>query len=245
MFGFEAGRPDIYPVRWWVVLPLTGIVGFAASRAVVFLVGAPGWLVWPIAWAMATRWMFGFWRTRYRNTLLGDLPNALSMIVRSVRAGVTVGDAFQIVAREAPPRTAHEFGILQGDISVGVMLDESLWKMAARTGLREYRFVAVALSLQTQTGGNITEALENLADVIRKRAALRQRGKALSSEARATAAVLTALPFLTGGALFVISPQYMALLFSDPMGKKIFLGVIGFLFCGLMTMRSMIKRSLS
>jgi tight adherence protein B len=173
------------------------------------------------------------------------MPDGLSMIVRTVRAGIPVSEAFQVVARESPALTAKEFTTLAGEISVGRTMDDALWKMAMRTGLREYRFLAVALSLQAQTGGNLTETLEKLADVIRKRMALRQRGKALTSEGRATAVVLTTLPFLLSGVLFLITPAYVSLLFVDPLGKKFLLAAIICLGAGLFAVRHLIRRSLS
>jgi tight adherence protein B len=103
----------------------------------------------------------------------------------------------------------------------------------------------VALTLQAKTGGNLTETLEKLAELIRKRSALRQRGKALSSEGRATAVILTVLPFLVAGALLVIQPEYILLLVNDPIGRRFLLGALGCLVVGYLTMRSMIRRSLA
>jgi tight adherence protein B len=245
MVGLEIDRPDLYPLPWWVVFLASLVTGFVVARITIYLVGPIGWAAWPTAWLLGARWLFLHWQRKYQTTLLRQLPDALAMIVRSVRAGIPVSDAFGVVAREAPPLTAREFTLMHGELSVGLMLDEALWKLAARTGLREYRFLAVALSLQAQTGGNLTETLDNLAEVIRKRAALRQRGRALTSEARATAMVLAALPVAVGGILFIISPGYIVLLFVDPLGKKILLGVFASLFMGLATIRSLIRRTLA
>lgn len=245
MVGLEIERPDLYPLPWWAVFLATLIIGFVLARLTIYLVGPIGWAAWPAAWLLGARWLFLHWRRKYQSTLLRHLPHALAMIVRSVRAGIPVSDAFGVVAREAPPLTAREFTLMHGELSVGLMLDEALWKLAARTGLREYRFLAVALSLQAQTGGNLTETLDNLAEVIRKRAALRQRGRALTSEARATAMVLAALPVVVGVILFVISPGYIILLFVDPLGKKILLAVFASLFMGLATIRALIRRTLA
>ena len=245
LIALELDRPDLYAAPWWVVVIIMFVVGFGAARFAVFLVGNIGWAAWPAGWFMACRWFFSRGSRRYRATLINQMPDALSMIVRTVRAGIPVTEAFQVVARESPALTAKEFGILTGEISVGRGMDDALWKMAARTGLREYRFLAVALSLQAQTGGNLTETLEKLADVIRKRSALRQRGKALTSEGRATAIILTALPFLVAGILFIITPAYIALLVLDPLGKKFLLAALGCLGTGLFVIRQMIRRSLS
>ena len=92
------------------------------------------------------------------------------------------------------------------EIRLGGTLQDALVKLAQRSALLEYRFLAVALSLQSQSGGSLSETLENLADVVRKRVALKQRGIALASEARTTMYVLGCLPFLVGGALLVLDP---------------------------------------
>ena len=245
LIGLEVDRPDLHRAPWWSVLLAMVAVGFCAAQFAIFLVGDLGWLAGPAGWFLGSRWYFKRGLQNYRDTLIRQMPDALGMIVRTVRAGIPVTEAFQVVAREAPALTAKEFSFLTGEISVGRTLDDALWKMAARTGLREYRFLAVALALQAQTGGNLTETLEKLADVLRKRSALRQRGKALTSEGRATAVVLTTLPFLVAGVLFLITPAYIALLVVDPLGKKFLLGALGCLGTGLFVIRQMIRRSLS
>jgi tight adherence protein B len=245
LIGLEPGRPDLYPEPWWTVPLFMFGAGFLVAKLVVFLVGDFGWVAWPAGWFLGSRWLLRRWLTKYRNELIKQLPDALSMIVRTVRAGIPVTEACQVVARESPPLTAAEFSVLANEISVGRTMEDGLWKMAVRTGLREYRFLAVALTLQAQTGGNLTETLEKLADVIRRGSALRQRGKALTSEGRTTAIVLCVLPFLVAGALTIVAPTYIVLLVTDPLGKKILLAAITCLCSGLLTMRSMINRSLS
>jgi tight adherence protein B len=245
LIGLEIDRPDLYGTPWWIVLLGMVFVGFMVAELAVFFAGKPGWLAWPVGWFLGSRWYFKSCMVKYHDTLIRQMPDALGMIVRTVRAGIPVTEAFIVVARESPKLTAREFGILTGEISLGRTMDDGLWKVAARTGLREYRFLAVALTLQAKTGGNLTETLEKLAELIRKRSALRQRGKALSSEGRATAVILTVLPFLVAGALLVIQPEYILLLVNDPIGRRFLLGALGCLVVGYLTMRSMIRRSLA
>jgi tight adherence protein B len=245
LIGLEPNRPDLYPVPWWTVPLGMFAAGFLIGRIAVFLVGDYGWIAWPASWYFGSRWILRRWLLKYRDILIRQMPDALSMIVRTVRAGIPVTEACQVAARESPAVTAAEFSIVAHEIAVGRTMEDGLWKMASRTGLREYRFLAVALTLQAQTGGNLTETLEKLADVIRKRCAVRQRGKALSSEGRTTALVLTVLPFLVAGALCLVAPTYIVLLVTDPLGRKVLLAALGCLALGLLTMRSMIKRSLS
>ena len=95
--------------------------------------------------------------------------------------------------------------------------------------------------VQTQTGGTLSETLENLADVIRKRAALKSRGHAMTAEARTSSAILAILPFLTGGMLYALNPSYMMILFIDPTGKMFFSAAVISLLLGVLTIRAIIK----
>ena len=122
----------------------------------------------------------------------------------------------------APNPTAGEFNRLVEQIAVGTPLDEAVTELAARTGLAEYRFFATALSLQTQTGGTLSETLENLADVIRKRAALKARGHAMTAEARTSSAILAMLPIVTGVMLYFLNPSYIMMLFTDRHRQNVF-----------------------
>ncbi len=128
---------------------------------------------------------------------------------------------------------------------MGVALDAAVLEMGRECGLPEYRFFGTAITLQMQTGGALSETLDNLADVIRKRAALKSRAIALASEARMMAAVLAVLPMFSGAALWVLNPDYMALLFEPGAGQMLLGGASLSLGSGLMVMRTMICRSVS
>ena len=118
-------------------------------------------------------------------------------------------------------------------------------ELGQRSGLGEYRFFATAIALQAQTGGGLTEVLEDLADVIRKRVALQSRGRALSSEARTSALVLALLPVATGGMIAVLEPTYMAVLFNTRTGHSL-LGVAALsLGVGIGAMRLIIQKTLA
>ena len=117
--------------------------------------------------------------------------------------------------------------------------------MAARNRLPEYRFFATALALQSQTGGGLTETLENLADVVRKRVALKSRGYALAAEARTSAMVLAVLPVFAGGALAVMNPEYVGVLLQEGTGQTVFGCAVLWLGTGMMSMRYMIRKSLA
>ena len=112
------------------------------------------------------------------------------------------------------------------------------------TGLPEYRFFATALALQAQTGGGLSETLDNLAEVIRKRVAMRSRAQALASEAKTSTYILAALPVVTGGLLGVINPTYIGVLFTESAGNKLLGFAIGMLAVGMTVMRLIIAKAL-
>jgi tight adherence protein B len=241
LFGFSLERQALYPMRWYFVLAITFILALAGRYAANELLGSLSWITFPILWIMFSRMFFNRVENKRRSALLWQFPDALAMIVRSIRVGVPVIDAVRNVSLAAPSPTAGEFCRLVDQIAVGTPLDEAVTELAARTGLAEYRFFATALSLQTQTGGTLSETLENLADVIRKRAALKARGHAMTAEARTSSSILAMLPVVTGGMLYVLNPNYMMLLFTDPSGKMFFSTAVISLMLGVLTIRAIIK----
>ena len=117
--------------------------------------------------------------------------------------------------------------------------------MAERSGVAEYKFFATTLTLQAQTGGALGETLQGLAEVIRKRLALRAKGQAMASQAKTSAIVLGLMPFISGGGMYFLNPNYIGILFTDSLGQQ-FLGVgIAMLSTGGLVMWSMINRSLA
>jgi len=244
-FGWDAERFDQYPAA-----PLVIVLGLSLPAALggaygASLFGAVGWFVIPGIWIALTRWVFARFHARRADALYRQLPDALGMVVRAVRAGIPVVEALRTVAREVPDPTGAEFRRLSEQLAIGIPMEEALRRLARRSGLPEYRFFAVALTLQNTAGGNLTETLDNLADVVRKRIATRLRGHALASEARASAYVLAAVPVFAAAALMVINPPYILLLFNDPRGNIVLASAIGSLGLGLATMKAIIRRSLT
>jgi len=244
VFGFDPTTPDRYPLRWWIVVTIA--LGFAtgAHSLVAELAGVMSWAVIPVVWIVVSRAFFGFFDRRLREQLLAQFPDALAMIVRSVRVGIPVQEAIRSVARELSYPTGPEFARLVDQVTVGVNMDDGMNEMARRAGLPEYRFFATSLSLQNQTGGALSETLEGLADVIRKRAALKAKGHAMASEAKTTVAILAALPFVMGLMLWALNPAYIGLLFNDPTGHKLLGIAAALLVGGLFVIRTIIRRSL-
>ena len=244
VFGFDPAHAKHYPVPWVIVLVLTLLMARVVSGVLTIVVDDVAFFAIPVIWVFLARAFFGWVDDRRRQLLRNQMPDALSMIVRSVRVGIPVSEAMRHVAHQSPPPTGPEFERIASDLTIGTPLDVALKAMAQRAGLSEYQFFATALSLQAQTGGGLTEMLENLADVIRKRVALRSKAYALASEARASSMVLAALPFVSGLGLAVLSPSYIAVLFTEESGRNLLGIAVLSLATGILAMRMIIRTSL-
>ena len=245
LFGYDPAHAEHYSLRWWIVLGIALVPARAVAEMVSIFAGTWSLLVVPVAWITFCRWAFHWSEQRRRNLLYAQFPDALAMIVRAVRVGIPLGEGIHTVAREAMPPTGPEFALLYDRIAIGVTLEDALHEMAGRTGIPEYRFFATALALQGRTGGGLSEALEGLADVMRRRLALKARGLALAAEAKTSIAILASLPFVAGGALAVLNPHYIGRLFNEHGCQKVLFAAVFLLSSGLLVMRGMIRKALA
>lgn len=245
VFGIDPEQHDQYPVYWWLVLILALVAARALCGLASAVLGLWAYLLLLPAWVWFSRSFFRWVERRRSDSLLRQFPDALATIVRSVRAGIPVGEAIRLLGRDSPMPTAAEFKTMGDQIAMGVPLGEALTKLGSRTMLAEYRFFATALSLQAQTGGGLAETLDNLADVIRKRVAAKNRGRALASEVNTTAGILCVMPLFTGLVLWVLNPAYISVLFENPDGQRVLAGAAFLLGSGMGMMRFLIRRALS
>lgn len=168
-------------------------------------------------------------------------PDGVDTIARMLRAGLPMTMAVWNVATNGAPPVSTVFSLIADQLKIGIPLDETLDTSSRDVGLADFRFFAVAVTLQYSTGGNLTTTLEILSDIMRKRRAARMKAKAATGEIRMTAYTLGAIPFLTIGALLVIQPSYLVPLWTDPRGHLI-LAMAGLgLFLAYFTMRVMMR----
>jgi tight adherence protein B len=246
IFGYNKAHASHHALPWWLVLALTGAFARGLTMLAQGVMGPPLALAaTPVAWVVLSRSLFGLMTERRIRQLVTQFPDALNMIVRAVRVGMPVSEAMRLVGREAQEPTATEFALTANELQIGTPLDEAIRTLAERTGVAEYQFFATALSLQAQTGGGLTETLEGLADVIRKRLALKAKGAAMASEARASAVVLALLPFVTFGGMMILNKPYIEVMYTTDQGMRM-LGIgAAMLLVGILAMRSIIRRSLA
>jgi tight adherence protein B len=151
-------------------------------------------------------------------------PEAVDLIVRALRAGLPVQEAIANVARDIKDPVGSIFRRAQQEMQVGVPIETALWRVAKTVRTDELNFLIISLSIQRDTGGNLAETLANLSALLRARQQLRLKIRAFTSEARATMLIMAGLPFLVGGGLFLLTPQYISPLISTSTGLMVLAG---------------------
>jgi tight adherence protein B len=170
-----------------------------------------------------------------------QLPDALDVMVRSLKAGHPVSAAMNLVTREMPDPIGTEFGIAVDEMTYGLDLRDALENLGDRVKVKDFQYVVVSISIQHDTGGNLAEVLAGLSRVIRDRYKLFRKVRALSGEGRMSAVVLSVLPFGTFTIIFSLSPQYYTKVFGDPLFLPIAGGSLGMMVIGIMIMYRMVN----
>lgn len=211
------------------MLPPSGSRHFLAF--VAGLVGAFG----------VPRWVISKLTKRRQSKFTGELANAIEIIVRGVKSGLPLNECLGTIARESPEPLASEFREVVEQQRVGVSLSEALDRLATRMPLAEVRFLSIVIAIQQQAGGNLSEALANLAGVLRDRFRLRMKVKALSAEAKVSAMVLASLPPTVMFMVYGASPDYIMPLFATRSGNMMLLFGAIWMLIGVLVMRKMIN----
>ena len=165
-----------------------------------------------------------------------QLPEALDLITRAVRAGHSLPLGIQMLADEMPEPIAAEFRLVHEQVSFGVSLQQALAGLCERVPLTDYRYVAVAILIQRQSGGNLAEVLGNLSKLIRERLKLLARVRVLSAEGRMSAWTLALLPFLLGDLLYFVNPDFMRPLWVDPIGVSMLRALLCMMLLGIVVL---------
>ena len=179
-------------------------------------------------------------REKRRKQLAEQFPIALDIFVRGLRAGHPVAAALELLTTDMADPIGSEFGIVVDEITYGLELRDALQNMADRCGLEDMNMFVVSLSVQSETGGNLAEILDNLTKVIRDRASMMLKVRALSSEGRMSGLMLTALPMLTFTFLFLVNPSFFLDVADDPMFFPGFGILLGLYAIGAYSIRRMI-----
>ncbi|MBV9882725.1 MAG: type II secretion system F family protein [Sphingomonadaceae bacterium] len=194
----------------------------------------------PIVFALLVGLAVGLWLPHF---MVGKLikrrigkfnarfPDALELMVRGLRSGLPITETMAVVADEIPGPVAVEFRNVSDKMKIGRTMDAALQETADRLGTAEFQFFTITLAIQRETGGNLAETLANLADVLRKRAQMKLKIKAMSSESKASAWIVGSLPFIVFALIWFINPEYIEKFFIDQ--RLIITGLGGLTWMGI------------
>lgn len=157
----------------------------------------------------------GFMIKKRTNEFVTKFPDGIELLVRGLRSGLPVAETLQVVAEEVPGPVGIEFKAVVERIKIGKTMEDSLQEAGDKLGIPEFNFFTITLAIQRETGGNLAETLSNLADVLRKRAQMKLKIKAMSSESKASAYIVGSLPFIVFGLIYWINPDYLGQFFVD------------------------------
>jgi tight adherence protein B len=179
-------------------------------------------------------------RIRRINKFIANFPTAIDIIVRGIKSGLPLGDTIRIAAAESPEPVKSEFRQVVEALSLGMTLPEAVERMAQRVPITETNFFSIVIAIQGKSGGNLSEAMGNLSRVLRERKKMKGKITAMSMEAKASAAIIGAVPFLVVGALYFSSPNYVSLLWTTSHGRMISEIAICWMAIGIAMMKKMI-----
>lgn len=180
-------------------------------------------------------------KERRMEKLEQQLPDALDMMSRAMRAGHAFPGALQMVGDESPQPIAGEFKLTFDEINYGISLQEALLNLATRVPSTDLRYFVIAVLIQRETGGNLSEVLTNISRLIRERLKLLATIKVLSAEGRLSAWILTILPFALATVISILNPKLMSVLWTDEMGRKLIATAVALMIIGIFWMWRMIK----
>ena len=236
----QAGFPNATARGYWIlcgILAAAAVAGCYLSHQTPMVIGMAAFA----AGFGLPRWSLSFLTNRRRKKFTAEFANAIDVIVRSVKSGLPTNEALRIVAKESPDPVGAEFRRLVEGSKVGVTLDQGLKRMFDSMPTPEVGFFSIVMTIQSRSGGNLSEALGNLSAVLRDRKRLEGKIKAMSSEAKASAMIIGSMPPGVMMLVYMTSPGYITLLFTEKMGNLMLAGCVFWMSVGIFVMRKMIN----
>ncbi len=226
--------------QFWLISAGLGIVTLAVS----FGVGGNIYIALAMGFAAtfgAPRWVVAFLKTRREKQFLERFPDGVDVIVRGVKAGLTLADCMRIVSAEGLEPVKTEFARILETQSIGVPLGEACTKLHDRVAVPEANFFGIVVSIQQKSGGNLSETLGNLSRVLRDRKRMKAKIQAMSMEAKASASIIASLPFAVMTLVYITSPGYIQLLWTTSLGRMMMAACAAWMLIGVFVMRKMIN----
>jgi tight adherence protein B len=187
------------------------------------------------------RWMLSFFKKRRENKFLEAFPDAVDVIVRGIKAGLPLLDCIKMITVESPEPLKSEFRAIVETQAVGMPLGEACGKLYESMPLPEANFFGIVITIQQKAGGNLSEALGNLSRVLRDRKKMKAKIQAMSMEAKASAGIIGALPIAVMALVYITSPQYISLLWTEPFGRLMLAASAVWMSMGVLVMKKMIN----
>ena len=224
-------------------LMISAVLGIAAF-AVSFMMGIG--LLPAIALGFAglfglPRWILAFLKKRRENQFLNNFPDAVDVITRGLKAGLPLGDCLRVIATDAREPVRGEFRKIVETQAIGMPIGEACSKLFEGMPVPEANFFGIVITIQQKAGGNLSEALGNLSKVLRDRKKMKAKIKAMSMEAKASAAIIGSLPPAVMTLIWLTSPNYIELLWTNPLGRMMLAACAFWMFIGTMVMKKMIN----
>jgi tight adherence protein B len=189
----------------------------------------------------APRWALIYLKRRRENLFIDRFPDAIDVVVRGIKSGLPLGDSLRVIATESPEPVRTEFRLVLETQAIGLPLGEACGKLFERMPLPEANFFAIVITIQQKSGGNLSEALGNLSRVLRERKKMKGKIKAMSTEAKASASIIGALPLAVMTIVYLTSPGYITLLWTERLGQMMLAGSALWMTIGVLVMRKMIN----
>jgi tight adherence protein B len=232
-------------LEWMVshVLLACGLLGALAFLAMVSFANQPAWIA-ALAGAGGAAMpllYLNYRRARRLAHLERQLPDALDLVTRALRAGHSFASSVQMIGDEMSEPIASEFRMVADEVNFGVSLQQALTNLSERVPLTDLRYFVVSVLIQRDSGGNLTEVLGNLSRLIRERLKLLARVRVLSSEGRLSAWILGLMPFALAGAMNIFNPAFMSPLWTDPMGLSVIKYMLVTMLVGVVLLRKIVK----
>jgi tight adherence protein B len=225
-------------------ITIVTLITAALAAALMLLTALPNWLCLVAAVVLGfglPRQILKFIRNRRQAEFSSQLPDALDVVVRSLRSGHPVQTAMALVGREMADPVGTEFGITVDEMTYGLDMPAALRNLAARIGLPDLSLLVTAVSLQSSSGGNLSEVLDNLSRILRERFQLRRKVRSISAEGRFSAYGLTIMPIMIALAIYVQNPRYYSDVWHEPFFQVAMVGLVIWQLIGDFIMYKMIN----
>lgn len=226
---------------YWTVCALSGGAGYLVALANDGIGFVPA-IGFSIASGLLLPHLYvGFRRNRRLKYFAAEFPNSIDVIVRGIKSGLPLVDCLKIIAAESQEPVMGEFRAVVEDQTLGLPVDEAIQRLAERVPLQETRFLAIVITIQSRTGGSLSEALGNLSRVLRERKKMKAKIKSMSAEAKASGGIIGSLPVVVATLVYFTSPDYISLLFTTLPGNLVLVASGLWMLTGILVMRKMIN----